>query len=71
MDGYVRGNEILKWIIDNEELLGQHQFEFDSYVILDDDEDMLYQQRHNFIRVNYKTGLTRRDVHKACKILSN
>lgn len=44
-----RGNEIHRWIADSTELIGKNSHEFYSYVILDDDSDMLYWQRNNFI----------------------
>lgn len=42
----------------------------DTYVILDDDADMLYKQRDNFIQVNGKYGLTADEVLKAIDILN-
>ena len=63
-----RGNEILKWLQDNK------RYKYDSYritdhdyVIIDDDSDMLYQQRHNFFECSPKTGLT---VELADKIIA-
>ena len=54
-----RGNEILKWLKDKK------LYKYDSYkvtdhdyVIIDDDNDMLYQQRHNFFECSPNTGLT-------------
>lgn len=40
-----------------------------EYVILDDDSDMLYGQKDNFIKVDVYTGLTKRHINKALKIL--
>ncbi|CAL9967805.1 hypothetical protein VPHD479_0121 [Vibrio phage D479] len=69
-NGFVfRGNEILKWIKDNEELVGYH-YDFNTYVILDDDSDMLYWQRDNFVHVNGFSGLTERDSNQAIRILN-
>ncbi|ALP47198.1 hypothetical protein phiGrn1_0272 [Vibrio phage phi-Grn1] len=65
-----RGNEILKWIQDNEELLGK-RYDFRSYVILDDDTDMLLWQRHNYVNCDPEIGLTDRVVAKAVAILNN
>ena len=45
--------------------------EIESYVILDDDSDMLPDQMNNFIRVDANIGLTYSDVCKAIKILNN
>lgn len=55
----IRGNEILKWLHDNK-LYKYNQYEVadHDYAILDDDTDMLYQQRHNFFKCNPDTGLT-------------
>ena len=54
-----RGNEILKWLKDNK------LYKYDSYckvdrdyAILDDDTDMLYQQKDNFFVCDPDTGLT-------------
>ena len=41
-----------------------------NYVILDDDPDMLYEQRKNFIHVNAKVGLSLKNVEKAIKLLN-
>jgi len=66
----LRGNEILGWIKKNEEYLGQSYFDFESYVIFDDDSDMLYWQRENFILIDGYTGLTPNKTYKAKWILS-
>ena len=68
---YIRGNEILKWIKDNEKLIGQPYYNFTEYVILDDDSDMLYWQRNNFLLIDRFVGLTMGDVFRAKKILNN
>ena len=65
-DHVLRGNEIYKWIIENV----NDYFSFNEYVILDDDIDMLYYQRNNFIKVNSKYGLTSLDAKNAIKILN-
>lgn len=65
----VRGCEIFKWILDNEKLLGCHHYDFEDYVIIDDDTDMLYDQRNNFVNTNGKLGLTDKDVLKCIRIL--
>jgi len=48
--GYERGTEISKWLKDNikPETHGCHYFDFYRYVIIDDDSDMLLNQRFNF-----------------------
>lgn len=53
----VRGNEINKWIRNNNDVLGSY-LEFKNYVILDDDNDMLLTQKDNFIQTNHLFGLT-------------
>ncbi|AGN30208.1 hypothetical protein VPFG_00208 [Vibrio phage nt-1] len=63
-----RGNEILKWIHDNEERVGK-RYEFSSYVILDDDTDMLFWQRNNYVNCDPAIGMTDRVVYKAKAIL--
>lgn len=69
-DDCIRGNEILKWIQDNENLIGQTYHEFENYVILDDDCDMLYYQKDNFLQVDRWIGLTYPLAKKAIRILN-
>jgi hypothetical protein len=66
----LRGNEILMWIKQNEELIGCSSSDFESYVILDDDSDMLYRQRNNFIKIDGYCGLTYNVIHKAKWLLN-
>lgn len=66
----LRGNEILKWMKDNKNLIGDY-YNFTEYVILDDDSDMLYWQRNNFLLIDRFVGLTMGDVFRANKILNN
>lgn len=40
-----------------------------GYVIIDDDSDMLYEQRNNFLQTNNQYGLVDDDVPKAINIL--
>lgn len=72
-NGYVfRGNEIYKWIKDNAGLLGvKYYYDFKSYVIFDDDSDMLYWQKDNFVHVDGEIGLSTRNCMKAMEILSH
>lgn len=70
-DNCLRGNEILKWVKDNEELIGGRYYNFTEYVILDDDSDMLYWQRNNFLLIDRFVGLTMGDVFRAKRILNN
>ena len=55
-----RGREIKKF-------LDEHPF--DSYCILDDDTDILEEEKDNFVLVDYHFGLTSFDSEKAIKIL--
>lgn len=48
----VRGNLIYRWLREN--ML--HYYSFRQYVILDDDTDMLYWQRNNFVKTDSSTG---------------
>ena len=66
----VRGNEIYKWIQDNEKLVGSY-FEYNDYVILDDDCDILYYQRNNFIHIDKFIGITPQTVVKAINIFNS
>lgn len=62
----VRGNEIKKWIIDNQNV----DFEEYNYVIFDDDTDFLMEQKDNFIHIDSQYGITKDDIEKARKIFS-
>lgn len=64
----LRGNEILCWIKDNPTIIGCGYWEYDDYVIFDDDTDMLYCQKDNFIEINPYCGLTPNCVHRAKQI---
>jgi histidinol phosphatase-like enzyme len=57
-DHCFRGNEIYLWIKENEKLLGKPYTDYHSYVIIDDDSDMLLWQRENFFQTDYYSGLT-------------
>lgn len=62
-----RGSEIQKWIDEYEKT---HE-PLESYIILDDDDDMLPEQKNNFVHCNFQHGLTCVDVYKAIDILNN
>lgn len=66
-----RGSEIYEYIKNNESILNKKWYEFNDYVILDDDCDMLYYQRNNFIFVDRTVGLTDKDCKQAIMILNN
>lgn len=72
-----RGVEIKQWIDTNihsnngkdwnrKELGVDYQ-----YVILDDDSDMLYSQRNNFVHTSSRVGITKEDALKCINILNN
>lgn len=70
-DCILRGNEILHWIKNHEDLVGKQvgYWEYKRYVIFDDDSDMLYWQKDNYIHVDPYCGLTPHNVFTAKKIL--
>ena len=60
-----RGVEIKRWLEEESK-----KNEIESYLILDDDCDMLPDQMDNFILVNRQYGLSDIDVFKAIEILN-
>lgn len=58
-----RGDEIDSWISWN-------RYRVDNYLILDDDSDMLPEQKHNFIQTSQRKGLTEELTNKAIKKLN-
>lgn len=66
-----RGNEILRWVKDNKGIIGKDYYDFRSYVILDDDSDMLLWQKENYVNCDPEIGMTERTVFKAKSILLN
>ena len=63
--GQERGLEIQAWMDKELEIN-----EIESYLILDDDRDMLPEQMDNFILINGQYGLSDIDVFKAIEILN-
>ena len=62
MSGYIhRGDEIQEWL-DNHEV--------ESYVILDDINNMLESQQSHLVLTDEIDGLTEKDVEKAIRILN-
>lgn len=57
----IRGDEIKHWLENNE---------VESYVIIDDDNDMRPEQRLNFIKTSWKFGLQDYNTEDAIKILN-
>jgi len=68
-EGSVRGNEIHLFRIKNAQWCGKY-WENNDYVIIDDDSDMLYSQKDNFVKTDNKIGLQSKDVIKAIEILN-
>ena len=64
-----RGCEIKAWIEMNKDILGDKVSKL-SYVILDDDSDMLYWQRDKFVWIDRWSGLTHNTAFKAVQILN-
>ncbi len=57
-----RGNEIKEWLDNNPHV--------ESYLIIDDDSDMLEEQKSNFIQTDFQYGLMIKDIDMAVKILN-
>ena len=66
--GTIRGLEIKKYM---EDYLDKHpEDEIESYCIIDDDIDMLYEQKDNFVNCDaYYGGLTKEKADEVIKIL--
>ena len=62
--GSQRGDEIQRW-------LDAHEDEVESYVIFDDEGDMLDEQLFNFVHTDGFEGLTTREIKLAKTILNN
>lgn len=56
----VRGNEILKWLKENDNITGKSYLYFKDYIILDDNSDMLYEQKNHFFQTDKLCGLSPR-----------
>lgn len=63
-NGSARGDEIQRW-------LDAHDKEVDTYVILDDDGDMLDNQLLCFVQTDGWEGITSREVKLAIQVLKN
>lgn len=71
-DCILRGNEILHWIKEHDKLCADPSISYHlykRYVIFDDDSDMLYWQKDNYIHVDPYCGLTPHNVFIAKRIL--
>lgn len=69
-DCVLRGNEIYEWIKSHEDIVQAQYYGYANYLILDDDSDMLYWQRNNFICVDPHCGITPKTVFIGKKILN-
>lgn len=67
--GSVRGNEILKWLYMNENVIGCDSYDFKKYVIFDDDSDMLLCQKNHFFQTDTYSGLTPNVTYRAKRFL--
>lgn len=66
LSGKIRGEEIRSHLM----LENQKGIDIESYVIIDDDNDMLEGQKNNFVRTNPVYGLTLSDAEKCIEILN-
>jgi hypothetical protein len=66
----LRGNEIYAWLMENDSLFGKPYHDFHSFVILDDDSDMLLWHRENFFHTDSYSGLTPNIAYKAKRFLN-
>lgn len=66
----LRGNEIHAWIVENEVLLRKPYYDFHSFVIFDDDSDMLFWHRENFFQTDSYSGLTPNIAYRAARFLN-
>ena len=62
--GPSRGDEIKRW-------LDNHSDDVESYVIFDDDSDMLDEQLEHLVQTDTYYGITDREIHLATLILTN
>lgn len=70
--GYERGIEISKWLKDNikPETHGCNYYDFHSWAIIDDDSDMLLNQRWNFFQTDNYSGLTPNTCYKIKRFIT-
>ncbi len=70
--GYDRGIEISKWLKDNIKLEthGYNYYDFHKYCIIDDDSDMLLNQRFNFFQTDNYSGLTPTTCYKIKRFIT-
>jgi len=70
-DWICRGNDIIKWLLDNGYYASVHSSNEPDvkYCILDDDDDILFSQKNLFVQTDRKIGLTEKDINKIKNIL--
>lgn len=69
--GYERGTEIAKWLRDNcKKLFGIEYYDFYNYAIIDDDSDILLNQREHFFQTDSYSGLTYNTCYKIKRFLT-
>jgi len=69
--GYERGIEISKWLKDNiEKYFAVQYYDFYNYVIIDDDNDMLLNQKEHFFQTDNYSGLTPTTCYKIKRFLT-
>jgi hypothetical protein len=61
----LRGNEVREWIKQNCE----DDYNFNRYVIFDDDSDMLLWQKNNFFHVDGYYGISPNHIYKAQRFI--
>lgn len=66
----LRGNEIHAWIVENQHIFGKDYHEYHSFVILDDDSDMLLWHQDNYFRTDPWIGLTPSVAYRAARYLN-
>ena len=64
-DWIVRGNSIKKWLYDNCRGIDY------QYAILDDDDDMLLEQKDHFVQTDFRHGVTDEHIEQIQKILNS
>lgn len=79
---FSRGLEIEKWLEDNVDfsILTEYSFSdmkqhcqrigLHSYAIVDDDADMTFTQRYNFVQTSFEVGLTSKTADKLIEVLN-
>lgn len=68
----IRGVEIHEWLVENtEKWFDVKYYDFNRFIIIDDDSDMLLWQQYNFFQTDNYCGLTPTLIYKARRFLTN